>query len=365
MSIDLGQVGPVITFATGPSYPQTGDTQLTTPGYVAAAIAAIPADATTPLAGIAALTALNRGLSIGEVDIPTNRALTVAEMTQANAAKVSIPLAYMQAMFTNNAVEAAAPGVMNTDGGLGYKARMFAATPETFAAAIAQALDNNGAHVRVNFTGGETIAMPPPRYEGQVVTLRFTAPSGAEIILDTAATGYAGMVRDSQHKFRPASTTDNRKYIYRATEHVTLFGMGSGASWVVAPFQPRMLTGNNWLETHDGRVQIHSTVTFSLNTPANQTQALDFTLPLSISSYIGATVHLTDVTGGVVAVGLSASVAGNASTIFAEHQPNRTATSLRLLARNMLATTASPGVVMLSILNATPNYAALGGIASF
>jgi hypothetical protein len=74
---------------------------------------------------------------------------------------------------------------------------------------------------------------------------------------------------------------------------------------------------------------------------------------------------VTDVTSGAVAVGLSASIAGNASAIYGEHLPNRTPTSLRLLARNTLAVAANPGAVALSVLAATPNYAALGGIASF
>ncbi len=327
-------------------------------------------DLFTNVANVAILTDAQRGLSLGTVAILTNRALTMAEISQANAQAVSISLRDEVATYTNKAIatESAlgATGVMNTNGQLGHQTRLFFATAANFATMVQTALDNNGAHLSVDFTGGETIVMPAARYAGQMLTLRFNASSTSkELIINKTGITWAGMIRDSQHRIRPSAPADNF-LIVRPGEEIQLYGLGAGTpGWRVAPFEMSMLSGTTWVERHDGKVDINTAVVFATNTPAGQTLAQTFMLPITIADFSGATFHMTDVTSGAVALGLSASIAGNASAIYGEHQPQRTPTSLRLLARNTLAVAANPGAVALSILAAKPNYLALGGVASF
>jgi uncharacterized membrane protein len=258
----------------------------------------LPDDVTTPLAGIAALTDANRGLSLGEVDIPTSRALTIAEMTQTNADLMGVSFEDMQALYTNKAAEPAAFGMMNSNGILGHYSRnhsgnTFASNQLSLDNAVVQ---SNGAIVGMIITPGETYTMPAPSYQGQILKIRAgSTVAVAEAILDfsaTGATGVGGTYRDVNHVIRPGGVGD-LNLIIRNGEEITLVAL-SNTVWYVENHNYRLFYGAVWREHTDGKISMW--FSFSLASVADVVQAV--TVPILCNNLLAARVQITDANGG-------------------------------------------------------------------
>lgn len=343
--------GTPLDYATGAEYPQTGDAQLTTPAYVAAAIAAIPADLTTPLADVAALTDASRGLSLGEVDIPTNRALTIAEMTQPNANRVSIPLGDIQAVFTNRAAEPAATGYMNADGSLGGHLPSFFTDTANAAAVIAAAISGyNDFRVQIEVVSGDTVPIPPPAYTGQLMTLNVYLPSSTfgEAVL--TSNGFPGIARRRNHKMANfGDVFTGGSIIVRDAELIHFVGQDN--LWTVISHNFYLFEGANWREYADG------TVSILVTTPYISEGAVG-TVPLPLA--VANTSYHVHITNGAPGAGPGTFVDAPEGLMVA-----RTFTSFDVLAKQLGSLTVENFSFVCHIPSVPPDYAALGGIASF
>jgi hypothetical protein len=213
-------------------------------------------DASTPLADIAALTDASRGLSLGEVKIPTNRALTVAEMMQTWTDKVSLAFRYLTTILTNGAAEAAADGVRNPDGKLGY-----ASWPQGFfvAGAINVINSNGGLHRVLNATSGQIFQVANGTQNGNRFSLFFSpsaaTPDGCEVLLYAPAPNtFSGVFRNRQHKIKLHNTAVAEYIPFREGEWLD-FVYQSG-SWRVASRNLTMYAEAEWLETDQGFAEI-------------------------------------------------------------------------------------------------------------
>lgn len=340
-------------------------------------------DPLTPLAGVAGLTAAQRGLSLGEVDIPTDRALTHLETTQLNADRVSIPLSRMRAVFTNRAAEPGqVNGMMNFDGSLGfYSVGAGFSTISTFNANMANIVSRyNGFRHRLDITAADTgslIQMPPPAYGGQICVLFVFAsvvhPQNdyIEIGLQLGLTGgnsAQGIARTSRHRIDQVEVGTDNYVILRDQEYIVLRGIGT--AWGVLSFVPRQLYGVDWRENLDGTASIARNVSWTQGTNVVGLAPLPIQItnfgPAPAADRVRATM-LPATSGGPYANGsvLSAADQNRIGNIIRVPQAD-TPVALGFAWRTVtgIAPTA-PRNMDLIVERAAIDYPALGGMASF
>lgn len=260
----------------------------------------IPNDLLTALAGVAALTDADRGLSLGEVDIPTNRALTVAEMTQLNAMNVGIPMGDMQSIYTNKAVEAGAPGVMNTNGQLGYAFRYLpASSAATAVTALANAVDNNGVYSLLTLVNGDVITVPAPRYSGQILTIRIgtVAPTDEVTLVFPSQPFLGGVYRKPDGKIEHGMA-GNITLKARTGESIYLIARSAANGWDVTSHNTRSFFGAGYAEQENGTYTLSLTASAAgvATFPAGVSPALNTTYNIGRNP-AGITKGLTSVSG--------------------------------------------------------------------
>lgn len=337
----------------------------------------VNSDRTTALAAIAGLGLDDRGLSLGEVDIPTNRALLVAEMTQTNANRMSLAFNDMQALFTNRAAEpAAAAGVMNANGQLGFQSRPFFVNPVNWATVAQTIIDeNNGPLIQLVLAGAHgnpTLQLPNARYPGQVFVLSVASndadPPGvwAEINLQHGTTSQAvGILRRTTHEVAPVTAAvAPAGFIVRAPERY-LFVANPALNWHILSGEFRMQYGPQFRECADGTTEIWG------NTALASATNIVFAAPLPaglsiVNPGIGLNVQAMRASNTFTAIGAALPAADqNASGVFHHVAPADTATQIALAWHGVTGAPAPSGQVQWRIANARLNYGALGGINSF
>lgn len=209
-------------------------------------------DPLTPLADVAALGDDDRGASLGAVSIPLTRALTLAELSQANAGEVSLPLSMMGAVFTNRAVEPLAKGFMNIDGAQGFAFRHYIGTGDPNLAVVA-ALDNNGVALVISLDVDEVLTVPAPRYAGQTLALRISISNnlGKATVNFPAQTTLRGLIRKASGLIAGAAINDQNIQV-RNGESIILIARDTVNGWDVFNQNFRMFSGTGYLETVTG-----------------------------------------------------------------------------------------------------------------
>lgn len=341
----------LVELATSADYPDhTNNVDAATPAYVKAAIDDIPDDLLTPLANIATLTAADRGLSLGEVDIPTNRALTVAEMTATNSDRVGVNFRDMQAIYTNRAAEPTAAGVMNANGRPGHALTILSPIPA--GGTFAQHTDYNGGMVSLNSSApGDVFTVPVGQYNGQIFhfgNLSSAGGNNTEVILRAAAPAYfTGVARYSDHVIKNADGTTYTDIIVRIQEDVYL--MWAGTRWMVLHHNYQLFRGSNWRENEDGTVELFSIVGGG-GVPTNGSAVAIFPVLLADANYAVFTEWLT-----TLAPGLETTVLWATNQTTTGFTANNTST----------VTSGASARCRYHVMGARLDYAALGGVASF
>lgn len=330
--------------------------------------AAIQNDPFTALADVATLTDAARGLSLGEVNIPIGRDLTVAEMSVANAARVTIPMLRMLPLFTNKGDEPAdATGVMNTNGQLGFQTRWHTvASMSDFAATMATALRDNGATVRVYIDTpdiGGSFALPAPKYAGQIVHLHVTGVSRQAECALSPAVPVVGFQRNSSHVLAVANSL--QPMIIRYGDVYTLTANFDATDWRVDATL-RMFRGNTWQELDNGRC-----VMWGRATAGQANVIVGFTRPIAI---LGSTTNnehvlITDYRGNLGGLGIGATLSWTDATncIYAHLAEASTPTQIAVTSTKVSNDPKGfeDGLVNWFASGATLDYAAYGGMANF
>lgn len=324
-----------------------------------------PHDASTALALLGALTDASRGLSLGEVILPQDRALTSAEVSGVNSAVVSPSLSSFMNILTNRAAEPAVPdtGVMNADGLLGSQVHIGAAVTTT--AEVQALLDGyNGFHTHMRVPAGGTLILPDGSYKGQHFYL--TGPSTAigdygEAIVRHAAP-FIGTARTSQHKIDNLKGTNADSFIIRPGEQAHLVWCGD--EWRVISFVYRMFhNGSWWHEEPDGSITFRNSINITNVIGANSTLTLDVPWPLPVTGFSALWLSVTDAISS--ATGANQMGGSDAQAIYGLDTTNTTAATFRVGIRNLRGANMIPGFVSTFMTGALLDYAAMGGVASF
>ena len=308
------------------------------------------------LADLADVISQPDGLSAGQWLIPANRAAKAAELTLSGADRVEVPVAAMGALWGNRAVEpsAAHRGVMNPDGTLGY---CMAAAPN-----LTSVQAFNGSFIVVSMTAG-LAEVPNGTYVGQVLNIAFGG-TGYEIRVDGS---FRGNFRNGQHIVTQFTVINS--VIARCNEAWIL--RWTGAAWeriggVDQPFRGSA----NWRENWDGTITVQILGQGSAtNLNPGQHVVFDITVPFQMANPTAVVPIVSDYhVTNTPALGIGTIPAATSPVILTAFPKANTVNTVRLGGWHMGAI-GSPvsqvGVVNVLLDRVVPDYAALGGIASF
>lgn len=296
------------------------------------------------------------GLSAGQWLKPETRAATAAEFQTVGAERIEVPFVAMGALWGNRAAEPAAAhrGMMNPDGTLGHFVP---------AATFANFTTFNGAYLGIN-TGATPgpIAFPYGAYVGQTVYVAFYG-NQPEVRVDGS---FRGTFRDGQHIIGPHAYI--LSVIARPGEGWVL--RWTGARWERLAGTERMLSGVNWRENSDG------TITAQIlgqgnNTNLNPGQhvVFDITVPFAMLNPTAVVPVISDYNAAnTPALGVGTVPVATSPMVLMAFPLSNTFTTVRIGGWHMGAAGAAisqVGVVNVLLDRVVPDYAALGGIASF
>lgn len=305
---------------------------------------------------LATVIAAPDGLSAGQWLKPESRAATAAEFQTVGAERVEVPVAAMGALWGNRALEpgAAHRGVMNPDGTLGY---YMAAAPN-----LTSAQAFNGSFVAVDMATG-LAEVPNGTYVGQVINVTFGG-AGQEIRVNGS---FRGSFRNGQHIFAPFTVVNS--VIARRNEVWIL--RWTGTAWERIGGVDRFFRGStNWRENWDGTVTAQILGQGSAtNLNPGQHVVFDITVPFQMANPTAVVPIVSDYHAtNTPALGIGTIPAATSPVILTAFPAANTVNTVRLGGWHM-GTIGSPvsqvGVVNVLLDRVIPDYAALGGIASF
>ena len=313
----------------------------------------LPQDASSST--LATVIAAPAGLSGGQWIKPESRPATEAEFHTVGAERVEVPIVAMGALWGNRAVEptAAHRGVMNPDGTIGYYSRPVA---------LADLDDNNGASVTLNLAHAP-FTLPDGRYPGQVVNVAF----GGGAFEGRINGNFRGVFRNGQHKVFPHTTITSA--IARINEAWLL--VWNGMTWLRFGGIDRWLSQfTNLRENHDGTVTILVTGQGSTtNLNPGQHVVFDITVPISMMNPTTVVPIITDYHAtNTPALGIGTVPTTTSPMALMAFPLSNTATTVRIGGWHMgaaLSPVSQVGVINVLLDRVVPDYAALGGIASF
>lgn len=410
-----GTVAGVAPLATGPEYPQVGDTQATTPDYVAAAInnavAALPGDkflqglqSYNPTTNVMTLL-MNDGSTVpvdltglmtdamatipdwipqavpsaiattewghgSVVNAVNNAAMSEAELTNANALNAATSVNMMAHVLGNSANEGPIDGVLgvrNADGSMGYKIKFAGSLANSAAANLVLMKTVNGGYFGLgNATNGAVFNLPVAPYDDYVMEIGganyATLGEFGEVIL-RAASGFAtGIARRSNHAIR--NTSGVTDIILRAEERIKLHYIAG--DWRVVVHNHRQQVGAGWWEADSGEAYLDFTFTNEDNIPAGENLTYDVDLPIKM----GSTSYLMSACDRNMSIamplGLAPNAANDSGGITFQHVAfSSTSTKARFVCRNNTGTL-YPGMGTVYYHgNGGIDFADLGGIASY
>ena len=227
----------------------------------------------------------------------------------------------------------------------------------SFAALIADG--KSGGTVFPTWTTGGTVTVPDGTEVGQRINIAFPSAGVYEEML--LAGSINGLGRGSDHAIKRTSLVK----IVRSGEAYQL--VWDGSTWRVINYDYRLFNGGGWTESEDGTAEIRASVGFNAGSvPPGDVYALDVVFPIQIDAAASQKYVFADVySSNAIPTGIGPSVNDAASAIYVEMSIHRTPVSTRVMARNVSTTSAAIGGVQVIGFGVTPDYAALGGIASF
>ena len=294
------------------------------------------------------------GLSAGQWLKPETRAATAAEFQTVGAERIEVPFVAMGALWGNRAVEPAAAhrGVMNPDGTLGHYVPMVS---------LALGPDYNGALVGLQTPDGPH-TIPNGKYDGQIMYVVFGGPT-----FETRVNGsLRGVFRNGQHMLSQNTTISS--VIARVNEAWTLRWRGS--YWERIGGVDILLRGPGWRENWDGTVTAQILGQGSaINLNPGQHVVFDIIVPFQMANPTAVVPIISDYhAANTPALGVGTIPAATSPVTLTAFPAANTVNTVRLGGWHM-GVVGSPvsqvGVVNVLLGRVIPDYAALGGIASF
>lgn len=206
----------------------------------------IPVDTNSSL--LATVLSGETGLSKGQWEKPETRAATAAEIDSTLGSGVEVPVAAMQALWTNRAAEGGSEGMMNPDGSIGFYSKFIINNGSN---GVIITSEYNGAfHLLSNAVSAAGYALNPPDYDGQVITIWQSGQETFDYPLAVAG-GIQGTLRNpANNSIVATGLVVFNSTVLRGGESMTL--EGAFGRWFIRDFRHVLRKGNSWQEHEDG-----------------------------------------------------------------------------------------------------------------